>query len=250
MPPFGKSKDRSNMLKFGPFYYPKDFYALADSHITGPALKKHFEFNKSLHHYDFLLAMRTVSKRNAVALCQRYINADGPDSVNISYATRQAVIDNVGNLFPHEGQRARLDRRKMQHALAAPVGNVGAAPLVHQPTVSRDAVKDAFQPATNAVNLLVGADTIGTDIGGKFWKSEMFKSLHAWRKRRFWRKYMPNSQIPVTRLSDEAFAKAVAADSNQATLEDLGMTQADMDAFLDFSNVPKAATPPPPADNT
>ncbi|MEO1495259.1 MAG: hypothetical protein AAFV19_24210, partial [Pseudomonadota bacterium] len=147
----------------------------------------------------------------------------------------------VGNLFPHEGQRARMERRKMHHALAMPAaGQVGAQPFVHKPTVSGDDVKDAFSDATRAVLLVVGADTIGSDRGGKFWQSEMFKSLHAWRKRRFWRKYMPNSQIPVTRLSDEAFAKAVAEDSNQATLEQLGMTQADMDAFLDFSNVPTA----------
>ncbi|MEM7685055.1 MAG: hypothetical protein AAF293_09525, partial [Pseudomonadota bacterium] len=114
---------------------------------------------------------------------------------------------------------------------------------------SKDAVTDAFLPATREVYLMVTGDTIGVSSTGKFWQSEMFKSLHAWRKRHFWRKYMPNSQVPVTRLSDEAFAKAVAADSNQATLEDLGITQADMDAFLDFSNVATAATPPPPANN-
>lgn len=247
---FGKSKDRSNMIKIGPFYYSKDFYTLADSHLTGPALKRHFEFNKSMENYDFLLAMRTVSKRNAVALCQRYIKAGAPKSLNIAYTTRETVIKNVGELFPHTGQRERMELRQVAHALAPRGGNVGAPPLVHQPSVSKDAVADAVQPATSEVYLLVTSDTIGTDIGGKFWQSEMFKSLHAWRKRRFWRKYMPNKQVPVTRLSDEAFAKAVAADSNQATLEDLGMTQADMDAFLDFSDVPKAATPPPPADNS
>ncbi len=236
---FGKAKDRSNMLKFGPFYYSKDFYELADSHVTGAALKKHFEFDRSMENYNYLMAVRTVTKRNAVALCQRFINADGPETVNISYAARESVIEEVSNLFPHEGQRARMEQRMMRHALTTPAaGQVGAQPFVHKPTVSKDAVKDAFSEGTRAVLAVVGADTIGSDRGGKFWQSEMFKSLHAWRKRRFWRKYMPDSQIPVTRLSDEAFAKAVAEDSNQATLEDLGMTQADMDAFLDFSNVP------------
>ncbi|MGD1925505.1 MAG: hypothetical protein ACFB03_15175 [Paracoccaceae bacterium] len=231
------------MLKIGPFYYAKDFYTLADSNLTGPALKKHFEFNKSMENYEFLMAMRTVSKRNAVALCQRFIKAGTSKSVNIAYATRETVTKNVGELFPHEGQRERMGVRQMAHALAPRAGNVGAPPLVHQPSVSKDAVTDAFLPATREVYLMVTGDTIGVSSTGKFWQSEMFKSLHAWRK------YMPNSQVPVTRLSDEAFAKAVAADSNQATLEDLGITQADMDAFLDFSNVATAATPPPPANN-
>ena len=242
MPVFGKSKDRSNMLKFGPFYYPKDFYALADSHVTGAALKKHFEFSRSMHHYDFLLAMRTVTKRNAMRLCTRYINANGRDSVNIPFETRELVSENVAELFPHEGQRARMERCKAAHRpAAAPAATLGAQPLVHRPSVAGDMVKNAFQPATNAVYELVMADTIGESEAGKFWHSEMFKSLHAWRKRRFWRKYMPNSQIPVTRLSDEAFAKALAEDTNQATLEGLGMTQADRDAFLDFSNVPTSS---------
>ncbi|MEM9062768.1 MAG: hypothetical protein AAGD13_20085 [Pseudomonadota bacterium] len=246
---FGKRKDRSNMIKIGPFYYSKDFYELADNHVTGPALKRHFEFNKSMENYDFLMAMRTVSKRNAVALCQRYVKAGTPNSLNIAYATRQEVIKNVGNLFPHEGQRERMELRQMEHALAPRAGNAGAPPFVHKPSLSKDDVEDAFQPATTEVYQLVTADTIGTSSTGKFWQSEMFKSLHAWRKRRFWRKYMPNNQIPATRLSDEAFAKAVAADTNQATLEDLGMTQADLDAFLDFSDVPTTPVPSQPPAN-
>lgn len=240
---FGKPKDRSNMLKFGPFYYPKDFDALADSHVTGLALKRHFEFNKTLHHYDLLMAMRTVSKRNAFALSARYINATGVNTVNIGYGTRETVLKNLGDLFGHVNQRERMELRQAHHAIERHANPVAAPNFVHQPRVDLDEVKLAFQPATTEVYNLVHADTIGVSKTGKFWQSEMFKSLHAWRKKRFWRKYMPDNQIPITRLSDEAFAKAVAADSNNATLEQLGITQADVDAFLDFSHVPTTPMP-------
>ncbi|MEL7154332.1 MAG: hypothetical protein AAFN51_11205, partial [Pseudomonadota bacterium] len=124
MPPFRKKIDRSEMLQFGPFWYPIDFYALADSNITGPALKRHFEFQLAMENYDYLLGIRNVNKRNAMQFCFRFVTDDAPQKVNVGFDDRQLTLEAVGDLFPPEGQLSRMKKRKRDHLRQA--GTTGA----------------------------------------------------------------------------------------------------------------------------
>lgn len=206
MPLFGKAKDHTDMLKIGPFWYPKAFYLLADSNMTGPALKRHFEFSLAMENYNYLMGIRTVTKRNAIQFCFRFVKSGGPEMVNVSFDQREATLEAVGALFPAEGQLSRLATRRMHHALQGGGANNGTPAMVHAPTVTRDSVIEAFSATTTGVNDRVSTDLIGVSAGGKFWKSTMFMDLHKWRMDHYYRRHV--QKIPAVRLADRSFAAA------------------------------------------
>lgn len=203
--------NRANMIKFGPFYYPLGFYELADHHVLGPALKKHYEVKRTLENYDYLMAVRGIGIRQVNEVCQTFVAANGPRSVNVIGTARQKVVADVAELFDFNGRHVGFNPSRL---------------------------RKIFEPVTTEVLKTTQADDIGASRTNGFWQSRMFLAVHGWRMKRIWRRWMPNSKIPVDRLTDEAFAKAMEESSNTATLEQLGMTEADLAEFLDFSGVP------------
>ena len=212
---FGKKKDRSNMLKFGPFYYPKSFYELADSHLLGRPLKQHFEISRGTENYEYLMRIRKLGLMEMRPFLNEFVLTTAPKMINVSATARNTTIANVNAMFQQD-PRQRF---------------TGFSPKK---------LKDAFSQATTEVMNLAEMDLIGEDKAGKFWKSEMFLAVHGWRMKRFWRKWQSASKVPVDRLSDAAFARATQAleeGGNNANIADLGVTEDEWADFLDFSNV-------------
>ncbi len=212
---FGKKPNRSNMLKFGPFYYPISFYELADSHLLGRPLKLHCEVMRGKENYEYLMRIRDVALMTMRPILNEFVLTTAPKMINVSTTARNTTIANVNAMFQQDPKQRFT----------------GFNPKTLQ---------DAFKPATTEVINLAEGDLIGSDKGGKFWKSEMFLAVHGWRLKRFWRKWQSTSKVPVDRLSDAAFAKAMAKldeGGNNANIADLGVTEDMWADFLDFSNV-------------
>lgn len=204
---FFKKKDRTNMRKVGPFWYPTDFYEAADDHVMGPILREYCYATMQNDNYEYLMSIRFASKKDAFAIIRDFLNDDSILQLNVTNDMRYEAIDAINELFaPSERPSKRREKRKYARMLerdrrrnaggyVAPVGQQ----VINDTHVTTGTLKEALNDITNQVNQMIQFAVMSDQI----WRSEIFLGVHKRRVNRFLRHLSSKGSFNADRAARE-----------------------------------------------
>lgn len=197
---FSKKKDRTEMKKIGSFWYPTEFYEAADRSVLGPILKIFFESEFSSDIYEYLITERKLTKANAGAFFYRFIRADSPQAVNISFDEREEVEDELILMFGTLGTEERMfwRRKNRRQSLPLPPGVVQPNQPMHQ--VTKKQVRDVFQVATHQVYGMAQRGTMTRLFGSK-----IFQETHRHRQKRILAQFRSYSSATAEKVARQTY---------------------------------------------